>query len=79
MKTGCFEIKDPSPAGDWRNTDVRNLIKASKLNKISVIPFYEFTVPLWNLHVNGHQRDCTHICWSPLLYQSFFHDLKNAV
>jgi hypothetical protein len=79
MKSGCFPIKDPSAQADWRNNDIRNMIKESKLNRIQILPFYDLTVPLWNLHVNGNKQDCTHFCWSPLLYQSFFHHLRHAL
>jgi hypothetical protein len=75
MKLKCEPIQDTTPAGDWRNSDVRNIIQTNSLDNIDIIPFYNVTLPLWSSHVNGHLRDCTHFCWSPMLYQSLFHAL----
>lgn len=75
MKLQCNPIEDTTAAGDWRNSDVRAIIENNKLEHISIIPFYNVTLPLWSSHVNGHLRDCTHFCWSPMLYQSLFHAL----
>lgn len=78
MKLACVPINDTSPGADWRNEDVAAIIRANKFN-IRIIPYYEVTLPLYSMHVNGHMRDCTHFCWSPMLYQSLFHDLANVV
>ena len=75
MQLKCDPIKDTTPTGDWRNSDVKNIIESNRLENIEVIPFYNITLPLWSSHVNGHLRDCTHFCWSPFLYQSLFHAL----
>jgi hypothetical protein len=68
-------ITDTSASGDWRNSDIRNIIKEHKLEYVKIVPFYNVSLPLWSMHVNGHLRDCTHFCWSPMLYQSLFHAL----
>jgi hypothetical protein len=78
MKLACEPIKDTSSNsinGDWRNSDINNIINKYKLEHIQIVPFYNVTLPLWSSHVNGHLRDCTHFCWSPFLYQSLFHEL----
>jgi hypothetical protein len=73
MKLGCFPITDPSPQGDWRNTDIENIIAKNNLYRVKIAPFFNLSVPLWNMHVNGFKHDCTHFCWTPYLYQSLFH------
>jgi hypothetical protein len=75
MKLRCTPINDTSPDADWRNNDVAAIIKANSFTNVKVMPFYEATLPMWSLHVNGFMRDCTHFCWSPMLYQSLFHSM----
>lgn len=79
MKLTCTPINDTSPDADWRNNDVAAIIRANQFTKIRIIPFYDISLPLWSLHVNGHMRDCTHFCWTPMLYQSLFHSLRNEI
>ena len=75
MQLKCEPIQDTSASGDWRNSDVMTIIKDHKLSHIETVPFYNISLPLWSMHVNGHLRDCTHFCWSPMMYQSIFHAL----
>lgn len=79
MKVGCVPIKDPSPAADWRNRMVEQIVRRGNLFKVKIMPFYNITVPLWSEHPNGNLRDCTHFCWTPLLYQSVFHALLKTI
>jgi hypothetical protein len=79
MKLKCEAIADNSTTADWRNSDVRDIIRNKGLHQVEIIPFYNVTLPLWTSHVNGHLRDCTHFCWSPMLYQSLFHALADKV
>lgn len=72
MKVGCVPIKEPGPEADWRNADIRDIVRQHNLDRVKIAPFYNITVPLWSEHVNGHLRDCTHFCWTPMLYQSLF-------
>lgn len=72
MKVGCVPIKEPGPEADWRNADIRDIVRVHNLDRVKIAPFYNITVPLWSEHVNGHLRDCTHFCWTPMLYQSLF-------
>ena len=78
MDVKCVPVKDSTPEGDWRNTDVRQIIDRHRLN-VSVVPFYQQSLPLWGQHVNGHLRDCTHLCWTPMLYQPLFHHMAGAM
>ena len=76
MDVKCVPIKDTREEADWRNKDANNIIIKNKFN-ISIAPFYKQTEPLWGMHVNGHLRDCTHLCWTPMLYQKLFHLLAD--
>jgi hypothetical protein len=78
MKLACLDIKDKSKDADWRNQDIRKIIEENNF-QIKIIPFYNITLPLWNMHVNGHLRDCTHFCWTPMLYQYLFHYMKDSL
>jgi hypothetical protein len=79
LKVGCVEIQDKSADANWRNTDVEMILRENNLVNIKVIRFYNLTVPLWTEHVNGHLKDCTHLCWTPMLYQPIFHALADSV
>lgn len=79
MKVGCEPIKESGPDADWRNSDIHDIITSHALRHVRIAPFYNLTVPLWSEHVNGHLRDCTHFCWTPMLYQSLFKYLADAV
>ena len=78
MKVGCEPIREAGPEADWRNSDIRDIVQSHGLSKVSIAPFYNITVPLWSEHVNGHLRDCTHFCWTPMLYQSLFRYLAKV-
>jgi len=80
MKVGCVPIANPGPESDWRNSDIEHIVKSNGLGKhIKIVPFFNITRPLWSEHVNGHLRDCTHFCWSPMLYQPLFHAMANEM
>ena len=78
MDVKCVPIQDTSLAADWRNVIAKKVIDDNKFD-IKIAPFYNITVPLWSSHVNGHLRDCTHICWSPMLYQPLFHFMAQSM
>jgi hypothetical protein len=78
MKLQCVDILDKSPEGNWRNKDVEVILQKYKF-PIQIVRFYNLTVPMYTEHVNGNLRDCTHICWFPMLYQSIFHTLASSV
>lgn len=79
IKFGCQPIKDPSPAADWRNRDIESIILRHNLFKIKIIRYYNLTLPLWSEHPNGQLKDCTHFCWTPMLYQPIFHLMDQHV
>eukprot|EP00600_Ochromonadales_sp_CCMP1393_P001388 CAMPEP_0174977042 /NCGR_PEP_ID=MMETSP0004_2-20121128/13379_1 /TAXON_ID=420556 /ORGANISM="Ochromonas sp., Strain CCMP1393" /LENGTH=324 /DNA_ID=CAMNT_0016228161 /DNA_START=85 /DNA_END=1059 /DNA_ORIENTATION=+ len=79
LRLACVPLADPSPAADWRNRDIENIIISNNLFMIRIIPFYNVTIPLWSEHPNGHLKDCTHFCWSPMLYQSVFYEMNRGM
>ena len=79
MQLGCFPLNDSSPAADWRNRDIEHIILKNNLFNVKILRFYNITVSLWSEHPNGHLKDCTHFCWSPMLYQPTFHELDDAL
>jgi hypothetical protein len=80
MKLGCFPIEDTSNIADWRNREIERIISAHGLSaSIRYLPFYNLTVPFWSEHPNGMLKDCTHFCWTPMLYQPIFHYLRDLI
>lgn len=79
LQLGCVPLQDPSPQVDWRNRIVEDVILKNNLFNVKILRFYNLTVPLWSEHPNGHLRDCTHFCWSPMLFQPIFHYMKGLV
>eukprot|EP01040_Poterioochromonas_malhamensis_P002756 gene2756-2933_t len=80
MKLKCSPLQETSIESDWRNYEISNLIRKHHLtSSIHLMPFYNITIPLWSQHPNGQMKDCTHFCWTPMLFQSFFHYLKNMI
>ena len=79
LRLACVPINDTSPDADWRNREINDIVKTHSYFGIRVIPFYNETVPLWDMHVNGHKQDCTHFCWTPMLYQYLFHYMRNSI
>jgi hypothetical protein len=78
MDVKCIPITNTSDDADWRNKDANKIIRDNKYH-INIAPFFNHTLPLYNMHVNGHLRDCTHLCWTPMLYQSLFHYMADAM
>jgi hypothetical protein len=79
MKLGCVPINDSSPKADWRNRDIENIILRNNFFNIQILRFYNITLPLWSEHPSGHMKDCTHFCWTPMLYQPLFHNLDQSL
>ena len=72
------EVYDKSAAVSADSPASKRCLTAPFVRCMEGRPGDEAWTPLWNLHVNGHLRDCTHICWSPMLYQAFFHNLNQV-
>lgn len=83
-KTNCVPIKNLDPENDWRNYIIHKYINNFKLNynntnNINIIPLRKITEPLYREHVLGNFVDCTHYCWSPMLYQPVFKSIFNII
>jgi hypothetical protein len=76
MEMKCQPILNTSIELDWRNREIEEIIRKNHLSTIHVMPWYNVTVPLWSEHPNGHLKDCTHFCWTPMLYQPAFYYLR---
>ena len=76
-KTPCVPIKDTSFKADWRNFLVEETIRNMSLTNIHIIRHREQFIQLHKLHTFGDNNDCTHYCWSPLLYQFLFKSLDD--
>ncbi|KAJ1419895.1 hypothetical protein B484DRAFT_453246 [Ochromonadaceae sp. CCMP2298] len=79
LRLACTPLADPSPQADWRNRDIERIVSEKGLFMIKIIPFYNLTAPLWDAHPSGHLKDCTHFCWTPMLYQSVFHRMDQGM
>lgn len=79
MKLHCVPINDTSYTADWRNRDIETIIQTNKLFRIKIIPFYNITKPLYAGHPGGHMKDCTHLCWSPMLYMPIFNSMDRMM
>lgn len=78
---------------DWKNDDVRRLLKIHSISKLFLLPYSIITRPLHSLHVTrpipsagsphlsweGGESDCTHYCWTPMLWQPAWHAIAYLV
>jgi hypothetical protein len=77
--TACVPLQDPSPAADWRNLLVRKHIAEHNLTSIRMVYLRKLTEPLYREHVLGNFKDCTHYCWSPMMYQYVFAQVAQII
>jgi hypothetical protein len=73
----CTAIENTSRALDWRNTIVEDHIKEHKLTNIHYVYSRDIFLPLVNEHHN--KGDCTHYCYSPMLYQPIYEQLYHIL
>lgn len=69
VSNGCSPIPLQSTEIDWRNEEIRNYMKNNSLKSIHYVSTYEIFAPLYREH---YPEDCTHYCWSPMIYQQIF-------
>lgn len=64
--------------------------KAAASGAVAVVPFFNLTAPRFNMHRRhfcsfsnqlkiGSCCDCTHLCYTPLFWDTFFVSLRNAI
>lgn len=69
ISMGCSPIPQESTRDDWRNYEIRNYLHNHSITSIYYISTYEIFAPLYREHPEG---DCTHYCWSPMMYQPIY-------
>ena len=69
---------------DWRNTDVQHMILNNDYSHITMMPFRDITLPLYNMHPTSSEgrasvhQDCTHYCYFPQMWQSIWYRLYRS-
>ena len=72
----CSPIPLISTRDDWRNYEIREYLLNQSYNFIYYIKTYEMFAPLHKEHL-GH--DCTHYCWSPMMFQPIYKQLYESL
>ena len=79
--------KDKSVPLDWRNDLLwDNFVQGSWGQAmidhphvlLEVLPLFTLTTSLADMHMRQHRQDCTHYCYTPMLYQPIYAQLKEA-
>lgn len=81
----CNDIQNISFHEDWRNDYIWKMFlegqwsqHVSLLNvTVGILPIRQLTVALADMHISHDYRDCTHYCYTPMMYQSLYHELVN--
>lgn len=76
--TKCVPLHDRSPAADWRNVMVREVIEERNLTRIHMLST-RYMKNLYTEHCIGDYHDCTHYAWWPMLYQPMYRQLYRIV
>jgi hypothetical protein len=83
------QVVEEEEAADWRNRAVHDRVKTFNVGRaaggragdkgraMEVLPLAKYTKEAADLHTchQVHQHDCTHLCFTPLLWQPLWHDL----
>lgn len=73
----CQHISNSS---DWRNDIARQLIQAKPqyVAHIPILPMADITRDIPDLHTCNpyYKHDCTHYCFTPLMYQPLWHQMR---
>lgn len=79
----CRPIQKYQYENDWRNFLVDKHLQTSgtAASKIKVLPLASLTRPLHDLHTCNpfFKHDCTHYCYTPLLWQVFWHQMEQLM
>lgn len=85
LKQLCRPLANASSAADWRNDLVWDLLQEQPWRRqldalapyvrLGVLSFRALTRDLSSFHMRQQIKDCTHFCYSPLLYQPIYHQL----
>jgi len=82
LKQLCRPLANASSAADWRNELVWELLQEQPWRgqlealapyvRLDVLGFRALTRDLSSFHMRQQIKDCTHFCYSPLLYQPIY-------
>jgi hypothetical protein len=79
----CVPIEDASTQLDWRNNEVKSIIKNEVLDNIRIIPFRDITTPLYNMHTSSpHHRgavNCDSYCYFPQMWEGVWTSLAFGI
>ncbi|RYY89174.1 hypothetical protein EON63_01235 [archaeon] len=81
----CRPIEKYNYENDWRNSLVDKHLQSNKYtstaSKIKLLPLASLTRPLHDLHTCNpyFKHDCTHYCYTPLLWQVFWHQIEQLM
>lgn len=74
----CHRITN---ASDWRNDIVHDLIRRNEQLKVSIpiLPMADISRDIPDLHTCNpwYKHDCTHYCFTPLMYQPLWHQIAS--
>jgi hypothetical protein len=73
----CQKVENTSSQLDWRNELVKNYLREHNLQNLHYLATREMFLPLVNEHV--HKGDCTHYCYSPMLYQPIYQEMHRLL
>ena len=81
IPTCCAHITNTSHMADWRN-DLARVYWSSREDwkrSIHYLPLVEITRPVADLHTCNplYHHDCTHYCFTPLIWQPFWFQMKS--
>jgi hypothetical protein len=69
----CLPIANQSSAVDWRNKIPLNELSTGAYDPVELLEIHDTLEPFWDMH--HHSGDCTHFCYSPVLWQPMWHRL----
>ena len=66
--------------GSSSDVDKSKIVMSRYEDAMVVLPMVRYTKDAADMHTCHpvHHHDCTHLCYSPLLYQPLWHDLKRV-
>ena len=83
----CTPLINMTESADWRNDIVwqsflrdgsgwrRRLDSLAPYARVRVLNFRALTSDMSDFHMRQQKKDCTHYCYTPMMYQSIYHQL----
>ena len=86
LKPLCPIIANTTPEADWRNDFIwetflqgawgEEVAQLFPYVDVAVLNFRALTSDLSDMHMRQMKKDCTHYCYTPMLYQSIYHQIS---